>query len=100
MKSLLASRLLVAFVAYYAPAEMIQQIQNAGIPLAATSLCDDAVGEKNKMNPTMGNEEQAYNNGLKQGIRLIGDVVEKQKEAEALIDYTFASFHFALGSIH
>lgn len=31
------------------------------------SLRQDAAGEKNKMNPTMANEEQAYNEGLKQG---------------------------------
>lgn len=40
------------------------------------------------MNPTMANEEHAYNDGLKQGIRLIGEVVERQSRAEALIDYT------------
>ncbi len=38
------------------------------------------------MNPTMADEEQAYNAGL---IRLIGEVVERQPEAEALIHYTF-----------
>ena len=48
-------------------------------------------GQNNKMNPTMANEEQAYNDGLKQGIRLIGEVVERQNQAEALIDYTFAA---------
>lgn len=70
---------------------MIQQIQNAGVPVVAISLRQDAAGEKNKMNPTMANEEQAYNDGLKQGIRLIGEVVERQNQAEALIDYTFAA---------
>ena len=91
LESLLALNPQVVFVANYAPAEMIQQIQTAGIPVVAISLREDAAGEQNKMNPTMGNEEQAYNNGLKQGIRLIGDVVGKQKEAEALIDYTFTA---------
>lgn len=89
IESLLALHPQVVFVANYAPTEMIQQIQNAGIPVVAISLRADAAGEKNKMNPAMANEEQAYNDGLKQGIRLIGDVVERPKEAEALIDYTF-----------
>lgn len=89
IESLLALHPQVVFVANYAPTEMIQQIQNAGIPVVAISLREDAAGEKNKMNPTMANEEQAYNDGLKQGIRLLGDVVERPKEAEALIDYTF-----------
>jgi iron complex transport system substrate-binding protein len=91
VESLLALHPQVVFVANYAPTEMIQQIQNAGIPVVAISLREDAAGEKNKMNPTMANEEQAYNDGLKQGIRLIGEVVERPKEAEALIAYTFAA---------
>ncbi len=91
IESLLALHPQVVFVANYAPAEMIQQIQNAGIPVVAISLREDVAGEKNKMNPTMANEEQAYDNGLKQGIRLIGDVVERKKEAEALIRYTFSA---------
>lgn len=68
---------------------MIAQIQQAGIPVVAISLRHDAAGEKNKMNPTMADEEQAYNAGLMEGIRLIGEVVERQPEAEALIHYTF-----------
>ncbi|MCP6385822.1 ABC transporter substrate-binding protein [Klebsiella pneumoniae] len=89
IESLLALRPQVVFVANYAPPAMIAQIQQAGIPVVAISLRQDAAGEKNKMNPTMADEEQAYNAGLMEGIRLIGEVVERQPEAEALIHYTF-----------
>ncbi|WEF30021.1 ABC transporter substrate-binding protein [Klebsiella aerogenes] len=91
IESLLALHPQVVFVANYAPQAMIQQIQTAGIPVVAISLRQDAAGEKNKMNPTMADEEQAYNDGLKQGIRLIGEVVERQSQAEALIHYTFTA---------
>ncbi|MCX2866545.1 ABC transporter substrate-binding protein [Kluyvera cryocrescens] len=91
IESLLALHPQVVFVANYAPEPMIQQIQNAGIPVVAISLREDAAGEKNKMNPSMSDEERAYNEGLKQGIRLIGEVVNRQAEASALIDYTFAA---------
>ncbi|MEB7712640.1 ABC transporter substrate-binding protein [Kluyvera cryocrescens] len=91
IESLLALHPQVVFVANYAPEPMIQQIQNAGIPVVAISLREDAAGEKNKMNPSMADEERAYNEGLKQGIRLIGEVVNRQAEASALIDYTFAA---------
>ncbi len=89
IESLLALRPQVVFVANYAPPAMIAQIQQAGIPVVAISLRQDAAGQKNKMNPTMADEEQAYNAGLMEGIRLIGEVVERQPEAEALIHYTF-----------
>lgn len=91
IESLLALRPQVVFVANYAPAAMIQQIQNAGIPVVAISLREDAAGEKNKMNPTMADEEYAYDEGLKQGIRLIGEVVNREKQADELIRYTFSA---------
>ncbi|MDM3392289.1 ABC transporter substrate-binding protein [Citrobacter sp. Cb014] len=91
IESLLAIHPQVVFVANYAPAEMIQQIQNAGIPVVAISLRKDAAGQQNKMNPTMADEEQVYNEGLKQGIRLIADVVGRKPQAETLIDYVFAA---------
>lgn len=53
IESLLAIHPQVVFVANYAPAEMIQQIQNAGIPVVAISLRKDADGQQNKMNPTI-----------------------------------------------
>ncbi|QJT83086.1 ABC transporter substrate-binding protein [Kosakonia sp. MUSA4] len=91
IESLLALHPQVVFIANYAPADMIQQIQQAGIPVVAVSLRQDAEGEKNKMNPTMADEENAYNEGLKQGIRLIAEVVDRKQQAEALIDYTFSA---------
>ncbi len=91
IESLLAIHPQVVFVANYAPAEMIQQIQSAGIPVVAVSLRKDADGQQDKMNPTMADEELAYNEGLKQGIRLIADVVGRKPEGEALIKYTFTA---------
>ena len=91
IESLLALHPQVVFVANYAPQAMIQQIQNAGIPVVAVSLRQDADGEKNKMNPSMADEEQAYSEGLKQGIRLIGEVVNRKAEAEELIRYTYSA---------
>lgn len=102
IESLLALHPQVVFVANYAPAEMINQIENAGVPVVAVSLREDAAGEKNKMNPTMADEETAYNNGLKQGIRLIGDVVDRKQQAETLIKYTFdarAKFNASVANI-
>jgi len=89
IESLLALHPQVVFVANYAPAEMLAQIEQTGIPVIAISLRQDKSGEEGKMNPSMDDEEKAYNEGLKQGIRLIGEVVNRQPQAEALIDYTF-----------
>ncbi|MDF7680814.1 ABC transporter substrate-binding protein [Enterobacteriaceae bacterium ESL0689] len=95
IESLLGLRPQVVFVANYAPQAMIEQINNAGIPVVAISLRQDAANEKTKINPLMADEEQAYNEGLKQGIRLIGDVVNRKDEAENLIRYTFQARQLA-----
>lgn len=89
IESLLTIKPQVVFVANYAPDEMIKQIEQTGIPVIAISLRRDLPGEENKVNPTMKDEDTAYNEGLKDGIRLIGQVMGKSKQAEALIQYTF-----------
>ncbi|MEI2265787.1 ABC transporter substrate-binding protein [Erwinia sp. CGal63] len=79
----------VVFVTNYAPQEMIDQIQNLGIAVIAISLrADDK--QQSRLNPVLANEEQAYNEGLKEGIRLIGQVVNHPQQAEALIKATFS----------
>ncbi len=90
LESLVALRPQVVFVTNYAPKEMIDQISQAGIAVVAISLRQDKPGEEGKMNPVMDNEELAYNQGLINGIRLIGEVVNRQKQADELINYTFA----------
>lgn len=90
-ESLVALHPQVVFVTNYAPQEMIDSISKLGLPVIAISLRHDDAGQKAKLNPTMADEEQAYNLGLKEGITLIGEVVNKQKEAKALVDATFVN---------
>lgn len=80
----------VVFVANYAPQEMIDSITALGIPVIAISLRHDAPGEQHQLNPQMQDEEQAYNLGLREGITLIGEVVNRPQQAKALIDAAFA----------
>ena len=78
----------VVFVTNYAPQEMIDKISSLGIPAVAISLRHDDEGEKNKLNPRMADEEQAYVKGLYEGIMLIGNIINKPEEAKALIKAT------------
>ncbi|AVF36829.1 ABC transporter substrate-binding protein [Rahnella sikkimica] len=90
LESVVALHPQVVFVTNYAPQEMIDQISQTGIAVVAISLRDDPKGEEHKMNPVLPDEDQAYTEGLKKGIQLIGEVVNRQKQAQSLIDYTFA----------
>lgn len=78
----------VVFVTNYAPQEMIDQIQKLGIAVIAISLRADNQ-QQNRLNPNLADEEQAYSEGLKEGVRLIGEVVNHQQQAETLIKATF-----------
>ncbi|MGK3142320.1 ABC transporter substrate-binding protein [Pantoea sp. C2G6] len=79
----------VVFVTNYAPQEMIDSISALGIPVVAISLRHDEPGDNRKMNPTLTDEEIAYDRGLREGITLIGEIVNKPAEAQALIKATF-----------
>lgn len=78
----------VVFVTNYAPQEMIDSITTLGIPVVAISLRHDEPGEKAKMNPSIRDEEMAYDKGLREGITLIGEIVNKPAEAKSLITAT------------
>ncbi|MGG4663923.1 ABC transporter substrate-binding protein [Providencia vermicola] len=92
LESLVQLKPQVVFVTNYAPQEMIDKISQMGIPVVAISLQKENSGKaKNSVNPELINEEQAYNEGLKEGIALIGDIVNKPDNAKALIKETFDS---------
>lgn len=91
IESLLALKPDVVFVTNYAPPEMIKQISDVNIPVVAISLRTGEAGEKGKLNPTLTDEDKAYNDGLKQGIKLIAEVFEKKQQSNELIKAAFAN---------
>ncbi|AGB81604.1 ABC-type Fe3+-hydroxamate transport system, periplasmic component [Serratia sp. FGI94] len=86
IESLLALHPQVVFVANYAPPAMIKQIERAGIPVVAISLRRGDVSQAGKINPHLRDEDSAYTLGLQDGIRLIGEVMGRQSQAEAMIN--------------
>jgi len=80
----------VVFVTNYAPQAMIQKISSLGIPVVAVSLSEDKGVAKPGLNPKFADDDAAYTAGLAQGVRLIGDVLDRPKQAEELIGYVFA----------
>lgn len=80
----------VVFVTNYAPPAMIDQISRAGIPVVAISLSQGEGVEAPKLNPTFADDDTAYAEGLKAGVKLIGGIVGKSDRADQLLDYAFA----------
>jgi iron complex transport system substrate-binding protein len=89
IESLLALHPQVVFVANYAPAAMIAQIERVGIPVVAISLRREPVAQAGKINPVLENEDRVYNLGLQDGIRLIGKVMGREVQADAMVKDVF-----------
>ncbi|WP_447878305.1 ABC transporter substrate-binding protein [Serratia fonticola] len=89
IESLLALHPQVVFVANYAPADMIAQIEQAGIPVVAISLRREPAAQAGKINPVLENEDRVYNLGLQDGIRLIGKVMGHEAQADAMVKDVF-----------
>jgi iron complex transport system substrate-binding protein len=80
----------VVFVTNYAPAAMVQQITQAGLPVIVISLAKGEGTDKAKLNPTFADDDAAYADGLREGVTLIGDVLGTQARAQKLLDAAFA----------
>ncbi|WP_260512793.1 ABC transporter substrate-binding protein [Serratia fonticola] len=89
IESLLALHPQVVFVVNYAPADMIAQIEQAGIPVVAISLRREPAAQAGKINPVLENEDRVYNLGLQDGIRLIGKVMGREVQADAMVKDVF-----------
>jgi iron complex transport system substrate-binding protein len=86
IEELVAAKPDVVFVTNYAPAEMRERIKAVGLPVVAVSLLTVPKDEAVKLNPAVEDEAVAYDQGLKDGIRLIAGVFGTEPAGEALIE--------------
>jgi iron complex transport system substrate-binding protein len=83
----------VVFVTNYAPAAVIRQIEQVGLPVIVISLADGEGTDRARLNPTFANDDKAYADGLVEGVRLIGAILGKSQRADWLLDAAFAGRH-------
>jgi iron complex transport system substrate-binding protein len=78
----------VVFVTNYAPADMVKQIEDAGLAVVAISLLDVPPEEAVKMNPAVKDEPAAIDAGFATGVRLIADILDRKDKGEEMIAVT------------
>ena len=78
----------VVFVTNYAPADMVKQIEDAGLSVVAISLLDVPPAEAFKLNPSVKDEPAAIDSGFATGVRLIADVLGRKEKGEEMIAAT------------
>ncbi|WP_028605789.1 ABC transporter substrate-binding protein [Ottowia thiooxydans] len=81
----------VVFVTSYAPADMIQQMERAGVAVVAISLIDVPPQEAVKLNPIVKDEPKAIDAGFATAVRLIADILDRKKQGEEMIAVTTKS---------
>jgi iron complex transport system substrate-binding protein len=85
MEALLAVKPDVVVMTHYAPKEMRQQIEAAGIPVVSVSLYEAEYEQASRLNPKLKDPDEAYTRGMKAGILLLGEVYGKQERAKELV---------------
>jgi iron complex transport system substrate-binding protein len=89
----------VVFVTNYAPPAMIRQIEQVGLPVIVISLSQGEGTERAKLNPTFADDDEAYAEGLKEGVRLIATVLGLRQRGEDLLDAAFAGRRLVEGRV-
>lgn len=86
MESLLALNPDLVIVTHYAPEDMRNQIEAAGIPVIGISLYRADYEQASRLNPELKDPDDAYTQGMFEGIELLGEVYGKQQRAAELIE--------------
>lgn len=81
----------VVIVANYIPKEYIAKMEELKIPVIGVSFSRTKEGKQDKRDPSFEDEIYAYDNGLYDGVLLLGEVSGKQKEAKELVEYVKSS---------
>lgn len=77
----------VVIVTNYIPHEFIVKLEELKIPVVGMSFFRANPDQKDKLNPTFKDEEFSLDNGLYDGITLLGNIANREKEAAELIKY-------------
>ncbi len=77
----------VVIITHYAPEEMWKPIEKAGIPVILLSFYVADLEEASKLNPTLKDPDKAYTEGMKEAVLILGDVLGRKDQAEALVSF-------------
>ena len=81
----------VVITTNYIDKKYIEKLEELKIPVIMMSFFRDSTAGKDTVNPEFEDEIYSYNNGLVDGILLLGDVAGKSENAKKLVEYIKAS---------
>jgi iron complex transport system substrate-binding protein len=79
----------VVIITHYMIEKTGKQIEAIGLPVVGISLYKAGYEEVSVLNPKLKDPDQAYTEGLKEGVLLLGDILGRREQAEKLNAYIF-----------
>lgn len=89
MEELLKLKPDVVIITHYMMDKTGKQIEAAGIPVVALSFYNAGYEEASVLNPKLKDPDKSYTEGMKEGVRFMGDILGKQDRAEQLLTHIF-----------
>lgn len=77
----------VVIITHYAPREMWEPIEKAGIPVVLLSFYVADLEQASKLNPELKDPDKAYTEGMREAVLILGAVLGKQDQAKALVSF-------------
>ncbi|MCZ6103699.1 ABC transporter substrate-binding protein [Campylobacter ureolyticus] len=77
----------VVIVTNYIDKSYIEKLEELKIPVVMMSFFKDSSAGKDSVNPEFEDEEYSYDNGLYEGIMLLGKISDKEDNAKELVNY-------------
>lgn len=77
----------VVIVTNYIDKSYIEKLEELKIPVVMMSFFKDSSAGKDSVNPEFEDEEYSYDNGLYEGIMILGKIADKEDNAKELVTY-------------
>jgi len=79
----------VVIITHYMMGKTGKQIEAAGLPVVGLSFYKSGFEEASVLNPKLKDPNKSYTEGMKEGVRLMGDILGRQERAEQLLAHIF-----------
>ncbi|MCB2215829.1 ABC transporter substrate-binding protein [Desulfofustis glycolicus] len=79
----------VVIITHYMMEKTGKQIEALGVPVVGLSFYKAGYEEASVLNPKLEDPNNSYTEGMKEGVRLLGDILDKSERAEQLLAHIF-----------
>lgn len=79
----------LVIITHYMMNKTGKQIEAIGLPVVGLSFYKTGYEQASVLNPKLKDPNESYTQGMKEGVRLLGDILDKKDQAEKLLSHIF-----------